>query len=213
MGASLGHVDQETLGLVTLVGLVTIAASTYMITYSHQLYLLCEPLLGRFERAGTPREPHEATSHHKTSHPIILFGLGRFGTAIGLRLHQRGIEALGVDFDPAAVSRWRELGLDAEFGDVTDPEFISELPLSQAEWLVSTVSVHHTGLSHEDARTTLIQIARMAGFKGKIAVTSHHPHEVAAMLNAGADWVIEPFQDAADHAVDVLSDLSPSETP
>jgi len=213
MGVSLGHVDQKALGLVTVVGLVTIAASTYLITYSHQLYLLCEPLLGRFERAGTPREPHDTTTPHQTSHPIILFGLGRFGTAIGRRLHQHGIEVLGIDFDPAAVNRWRELGLDAEFGDVTDPEFISELPLSQAEWLVSTVSVHHTGLSHEDTRTTLIQIARMAGFKGKIAVTSHHPNEVPAMLEAGADWVIEPFQDAADHAVDVLRDIKPSENP
>lgn len=207
MGASLGHVDQETLSIVTLVGLVTIAASTYLITYSHQLYLMCEPLLGKFERGRTPREPDESATHHKASYPIILFGLGRLGTAIGLRLHQRGIDVLGFDFDPAAVSRWRELGLDAEFGDVTDPEFISELPLSQAEWLVATVSAHYTGISHEDARTTLIQLARMAGFKGKIAVTSHHPNEVIAMLKAGADWVIEPFQDAADHAVDVLSDV------
>lgn len=204
MGVSLGHVGSEALGLVTLVGLVTIAASTYMITYSHRLYSLCEPLLGKFERAGTPREPHEAATHHKTNHPIILFGLGRFGTAIGLRLHQRGIKALGIDFDPAAVSRWRELGLDAQFGDVTDPEFISELPLSQAEWLVSTVSVHPTGLSHEDSRVTLIQLARMTGFEGKIAVTSHDPNEVLSMRKAGADWVIEPFQDAADHAVEAL---------
>lgn len=204
MGASLGHVDQEALGLVTLVGLVTIAASTYMITYSHHLYSICEPLLSKFERFGTPREPHEATAHYKSDHSVIVFGLGRFGTAIGLRLHQRGIKALGIDFDPAAVSRWRELGLNAEFGDVTDPEFISELPLSQAKWLVSTVSANPTGLSHEDARTTLIQLARMAGFKGKIAVTSHDPNEVAVMREAGADWVIEPFQDAADHAVEAL---------
>ncbi len=209
MGASLGHIDQETLGLVTLVGLVTIAASTYMITYSHQLYSICEPLLGKFERAGTPREPHESTTHQKANHPIILFGLGRFGTAIGLRLQQRGIKALGIDFDPAAVSRGRELGLEAEFGDATDPEFISELQLGQTKWLVSTVSAHPTRLSHEDARTTLIQIARLAGFKGKIAVTSHDPNEVPTMLKAGADWVIEPFQDAADHAVDALCERVP----
>jgi hypothetical protein len=37
--------SEEALGLVTLVGLITIAASTYMITYSHQLYDRLEPLL------------------------------------------------------------------------------------------------------------------------------------------------------------------------
>jgi Kef-type K+ transport system membrane component KefB len=38
MGISLGHVGPEALGLTTLVGLVTIAMSTYMILYSHLLY-------------------------------------------------------------------------------------------------------------------------------------------------------------------------------
>jgi len=52
MGVSLGHLGEETLGLVTMVGLVTIAASTYMITYSHQLYALFEPALRLFERPG-----------------------------------------------------------------------------------------------------------------------------------------------------------------
>jgi NADPH:quinone reductase-like Zn-dependent oxidoreductase len=68
--------------------------------------------------------------------------------------------------------------------------------------------MYPTGLSHEDARTTLIQLTRTNGFKGKIAVTSHDSKELILMREAGADLVIEPFQDAADHAVDVLSDIS-----
>jgi Kef-type K+ transport system membrane component KefB len=56
MGVTLGHVGPDALGLVTLVGIITIAVSTYMITWSHELYGLFEPLLGVFERRGTPRE-------------------------------------------------------------------------------------------------------------------------------------------------------------
>ncbi|PZX49100.1 transporter (CPA2 family), partial [Cereibacter changlensis] len=137
MGVSLGHVGEDALGLVTMVGLVTIAASTYMITYSHQLYALFEPLLGVFERKGTPREPSEAAAHEVGNCRIIIFGLGRFGTAIGLRLKRRGIRVLGVDFNPQAVRRWRDLGLEAEFGDAGDPEFIAELPFRGAEWMLS----------------------------------------------------------------------------
>ena len=204
MGVTLGHVREDALGLVTLVGLVTIAASTYMITYSHQLYAICEPLLGIFERRGTPREPSEAGAHREDGHKVIIFGLGRFGTAIGMRLQKRGIRVLGVDFNPLAVRRWRELGLDTEFGDATDPEFVAELPLSRAEWIVSTVPIHPTGLSHEDARTTLIQLTRAAGFRGRVAVASHHPRDTEELFGAGADMVLEPFQDAADRAVDLL---------
>ena len=83
MGVSIGHVTEDALGLVTMVGLVTIAASTYMITYSHQLYALFEPLLGVFERKNTPRGPSDAGAHAARSYRILIFGLGRFGTAIG----------------------------------------------------------------------------------------------------------------------------------
>jgi len=204
MGVSLGHVQDDALGLVTMVGLVTIAASTYMITYSHQLYAVFEPLLGVFERKGTPREPSEAGAHREDGYKVIVFGLGRFGTAIGMRLKKRGIPVLGVDFNPLAVRRWRELGLDTEFGDATDPEFVAELPLGRAEWIVSTVPIHPTGLSHEDTRTTLIQLTRISGFRGRVAVASHHPKDTEELFASGADMVLEPFQDAADRAVDLL---------
>ena len=204
MGVSLGHVQEDALGLVTMVGLVTIAASTYMITYSHQLYAVFEPLLGVFERKGTPREPSEAEAHREDGYKVIIFGLGRFGTAIGMRLKKRGIRVLGVDFNPLAIRRWRELGLETEFGDATDPEFVAELPLLRAERIVSTVPIHPTGLSHEDTRTTLIQLTRTSGFRGRVAVASHHPKDTEELFASGADMVLEPFQDAADRAVDLL---------
>ncbi len=204
MGVTLGHVADDALGLVTMVGLVTIAASTYMIAFSHRLYALCEPFLGVFERKGTPREPNEAEAHQSDAYTVIVFGLGRFGTAIGMRLARRGIRVLGIDFNPQAVKRWRDLGLDADFGDATDPEYIAELPFRGTGWLVSTVPFHPTGLSHEDARTTLIQLSRTAGFTGRIAAASHSADETGVLRGAGVDLVLEPFQDAADRAVELL---------
>lgn len=211
MGVSLGHVPDDALGLVTMVGLVTIAMSTYMITYSHKLYALCEPFLGVFERKGTPRETGDGGTHKAEDFAVILFGLGRFGTAIGVRLKKRGIKVLGVDFNPQAVKRWRALGLAAEFGDATDPEFLADLPLRGADWAVSTVPIHLTGLSHEDIRRTLIQLTRAAGFTGRIAVASHGSAESQVLLDAGADTVLEPFQDAADRAVELLSGAEAAE--
>ena len=156
MGVSLGHLTPAATGVVTLVGLVTIAVSSYMITFSHRLFPLCEPWLGLFERRGTPREPFEAKALQDGDYPVILFWLGRFGTAIGLRLKKRGLRVLGIDFNPQAVRRWRDLGLEAELGDATDPEYLAELPLHGADWVVSTVPIQVAGLSHEDARRTLI---------------------------------------------------------
>lgn len=205
MGVSLGHVQEDALGLVTMVGLVTIAASTYMITYSHQLYAAFEPFLGAFERRGTPREPDETGSHGGEPYDAIIFGLGRFGTAIGLRLRNRGLRVLGIDFNPLAVRRWRDLGLETEFGDITDPELMTELPLARTKWVVSTVPIHPTGLSHEDTRSTLLQLLRTSGFRGQVAVASHNSRDTERLIGLGADIVLEPFQDAADRAVALLS--------
>lgn len=204
MGVSIGHLTEDALGLVTMVGLVTISASTYMITYSHQLYRLLEPVLGMFERTTTPREQSQTEDHQHEPYGAIIFGLGRFGTAVGLRLQRRGIRVLGVDFNPTAIQRWRKLGLDTEFGDLTDPEFVALLPLSHTEWIVSTIPIHPAGLSHEDTRTTLIQLTRAAGFTGRIGVTSHNAHDTGALKCSGADLVLQPFQDAADRAVELL---------
>ncbi len=205
MGVSLGHISADALGLVTMVGLITIAASTYMITYSHWLYGWFEPLLFVFERKGTPREPTESGLPGSRNYDVLIFGLGRFGTAIGMRLRQKGVRVLGVDFNPLAVRRWRSLGLDVYYGDAADPEFVGGLPLDGARSVVSTIPVHPTGLSHEDARRTIIQAVRSAGFDGRIAVTSHSQTDTDRLMASGADFVLEPFQDAADRAVDLLS--------
>ena len=176
-----------------------------MITWSHTLYALFEPVLGVFERKGTPREPDDAAPAQGSGCEVLIFGLGRFGTAIALRLARAGVSVLGVDFNPQAVRRWRALGLAAEYGDATDPEFVAHLPLASARWIVSTVPLHPQGLSHEDTRQTLIQIARSVKFGGQVAVTSHSDADTAEMLAAGADLVLEPFQDAADRAADLLT--------
>ena len=84
MGVTLGHVFDAAVGLVTLVGLVTITLSTYMILYSQTIYGWIEPWIGMFERANPHREDHSESSK-SASYDIILFGLGRLRHAIVAR--------------------------------------------------------------------------------------------------------------------------------
>ena len=75
MGISLGHVGNGALGLTTLVGLVTIALSTYMILYSHPLYERLAPWLGIFERRRPSRELAVAREYRVPDQPgIVVFG-------------------------------------------------------------------------------------------------------------------------------------------
>jgi Kef-type K+ transport system membrane component KefB len=204
MGVALGHIQNDALGLVTLVGLIPIAVSNYMITYSHQLYRICEPLLGVFERKHSLRHAPDAADR-LGQYDVILFGLGRFGSAIAERLRRGGKRVLGVDFNPLAIRQARAAGIDAEYGDASDPEFLTALSLRNAAWVVAALPVHQTGLSYEDLRRTIIQSVRATGFSGRIAVVSHNEADSQALRAAGADVILEPFQDAADRALERIA--------
>jgi Kef-type K+ transport system membrane component KefB len=207
MGVTLGHVGAEALGLVTLIGLITIATSTYMITYSHELYRLCEPLLAGFERKHPLREIDGPASAMHTRFDAVVIGAGRYGAAIARRLEKQGKRVLMVDFNPAAVRAWHAQGGSAMYGDGMDPEFVAGLPLAPVQWVISAIPDHDTGVTHEDPRVTVTGAVRAAGFKGRIAVMNRTGRDTERLIAAGADLVLDPIQDAADEAVELIGSL------
>ncbi len=208
MGLALGHVAEGALGLVTLVGLITIAASTYMITYSHQLYALLEPVLGIFERRMEEHVDEDMLPRARRF-DVVIFGVGRYGLGIARELQKAGKRVLGVDFSPVAVRYAREQGFDVVFGDATDPELLGHLPLTGTQWAVSAVPEHDTGITHDDPRRGLVHALRDLRFEGRIAVSAHSEEAVRGLQEAGADLVLMPYRDAATQAASLVFDGTP----
>lgn len=209
MGISLGHVNAEALGLVTLVGLITIALSVYMITYSHLLYRWLEPFIGIFERSMPARETSDDQhSLERKTYDVILFGLGRYGSAIAQLLRKSEMRLLAVDFNPSELRRHRTVSYDTMYGDACDQEFIGSLPLNSVQWVVSAMPQHDLGLTHEDPRLILIDALKHRNYKGKIAVSTQLAHEREALITRGADLVFLPFEDAAVRAVERMQEAS-----
>jgi Kef-type K+ transport system membrane component KefB len=205
MGLTLGHVESDALGLVTLVGLITIATSVYMITYANPLFRRLEPVLGVFERERPRREERvERLRASRGSHDVVLIGLGRYGNAIAERLRERGLRLLAVDFNPEEVRKWRRSGVDAIYGDASDHEFLAWLPLGDARWVIAALPQHDFGLTHHDPRETLIEALRERRYAGRLAVAAQRAGEADALRARGADVVLLPFHDAADRAVERL---------
>lgn len=209
MGVTLGHVGDGAMGLVTLVGLITIAASTYMITYSHTLYRVLEPVLTPFERRHPSREGMTEAAP-KARYDVIVFGLGRYGLTTALKIREAGKRVLGVDFSPVAVRYARREGVDAVFGDATDPELLEHLPLRGAQWAIAAVPEQQGGLTHDDPRSAFMRSLHDIGFDGKIAVVAHGTEVADGLARAGADLVLMPYRDAAAQAAAlVLENGSP----
>ncbi|MEX2099882.1 MAG: cation:proton antiporter family protein [Acidimicrobiia bacterium] len=192
LGLSLGHIEEDTMALITLVGLVTIGLSTYLILYSHQIYDRLAPWLEVFERKVPAREMRHDDDDTARAE-VIVFGLGRYGGELMQRLTDAGVRVMGVDFDPGAVRNAVRRGLHARFGDAEDPELPQTLGLRSAEWVVSAL----TGVP---INLAVLRAMRAHGFRGRIALTAHSEREARSLEQAGADLVLRPFVDAAAQA-------------
>jgi hypothetical protein len=197
LGVSLGHIGKEALGLITLVGLITICLSTYLILYSAPLYKRLAPWLGLFERPIPYREKGGEEDGLGPSVDVILFGLGRYGNQMARDLIQRKLNVLGVDFDRQVVASWLKEGLPARYGDAEDPEFPATLPLNQAQWVVSTIP-------QLDVNLSLLDALRNNGFSGRMAFTAHSLRDAEILQESGADLILTPFAHAAREAAEIL---------
>ena len=192
MGLTLGHLQEDTVGLITLVGLITISVSAYMILYSHVLYERLAPRLSLFERRVPYRE-FDSPVETDDEVDILLVGLGRYGTALAADLRERGCRLLAVDFDPTIVQQHARDRYRVCYGDAEDPEFLATLPLHQARWVVST-------LRDPAINRMLLHGLRQQGFSGKIAIAVSTRRDAQRFEQDGVDLVLMPYADAAREA-------------
>ncbi len=199
LGLSLGHIDRDALGLVTMVGLITIGLSTYLILYSHPLYARIGHLLTVFERAH-PRHG-ESDDPGTERAEVIVVGLGRFGGSLVEGLRRLGVRVLGVEFDPTLLDAWADRGVPVVYGDAEDPELPGHLPLDGVRWVVTTFPAL-------DANLALLHGLEAYGYQGRVALTAHTDSDAELFAAAGADRVLTPFRDAGQVAAGLLAELA-----
>lgn len=207
LGLSLGHITSPTVSLITVVGLITIGGSTYMILYSHTLYAKLEPLLSRLQRRNIR---HRSAPGSDVEADIVLYGLGRFGSHIARRLTDTGQRVLAVDFDPDIVTAWNRNGVATVFGSAEDIDFLESLPLPRARWVISTIPAAEVNL-------TLLHALRHHHYRGRIALTALTSRDAERLETTDADVVLEPFSTATTAVLDIIAagppdDNAPSST-
>jgi Kef-type K+ transport system membrane component KefB/Trk K+ transport system NAD-binding subunit len=199
LGLRLGHISPADMSLITVVGVATIFASTYMILHSGRLYAFLSPALRIFERRHPSREARDDSAAQPAGGDLtILIGLGGYGRELARNLIRRGRSVLAADFDPRAIARARREGIAAVYGDAADPEVLSQFPLARAIWVVCTVSDPSLNMAFP-------RLLRTAGYSGRFAAVARDPMHVERLHSSGAYIVLRPYSDAADQAADVLT--------
>ena len=195
IGLENGHIDEETLGLITLVGLITIALSTYMILYSGPIFKRISPLLTVFEKKHPTRKED---SPEEEEIDYIVIGSGRLGSNLIKNILAKGQSLLVVDFDPNVVAKWQNEGVRAEYGDADDPELPAMLPLKNTRQIISTAT-------NTDTNQRLLKFLKENKYEGKITIVAHSDEEEEYFKKEGAHNILRPFKNAAEVIIENLS--------
>jgi len=179
LGVKVGHLSQEILSLVTLIGLITIGGSTYMIMYSDKIYPRISKLLTVFEKKKLCKKEIP-----KKEYQYILLGYNRIGYSILKAFSKLTKDYVVIDFDPKTINELKTQKAPCIYRDVEDVEFLEELNLKKAKVIVSTIPEKETNLfllREFKKRNTNIVI-----------LTARQISDALELYKAGADYVILP---------------------
>lgn len=180
LGVKAGHIGESVLSLVTLVGIITIAFSTYLILYAEKIYKKISRPLSIFERKKV-RETKEIPEEFD----VILFGSNRIGYEFISVFEREKIKCIVVDHDPEVIARLHQRGITCRYGDAEDIEFVKELGVGNAKMVVSTIP---------DVDTNELLIDTVLEQKPDVimVVTAHDVVDAQLLYEKGASYVIMP---------------------
>ena len=186
------QIDHTIVSLVTMVGLITIAGSTYLILYSNKIYSHISKYLGIFERKHVVKEKPGIRNPK-----IILFGHNRIGFSLLKSFKKIKKKFLVIDYDPEVNSLLMKKGIPCQYGDAGDTELLDNLQMKKVELVISTIPVIETNL-------LIIEKVREKKKKAIIIITSHHVEDAFKLYDAGADYVILPHFLGGDHVATLI---------
>jgi len=195
LGYSLGHLSQEAVSLVTLVGIITISGSTYLILYADQIYSWLKPIL----KFLIIRRSHMLKfSSGDGQADIIIFGYDRVGFDFVKAAREISQKYLVVDFNPRSIARLAESKIPYRYGDAEDVEFLEEINVAKAQLVISTIPDLKTNL-------LLVNYYRSHNSAGIIMTISHSVESTQELYEAGASYVVMPHYLGASHAASLIS--------
>lgn len=193
-GIGAGHIAGIDLQLFTFVALITIFLSSYAVTYNEQLYKFLLPFFNLFGK-----DKHQQREEDLEPYTVWVFGYHRIGWKICETLLEKNIRFAVVDFDPNAITKLKNKGITAFFGDAADVEFLESIPLEKAKMVIST-------LPEVDDQITLTKHIRNKTSKTFIITNLYELTYIDDLYEAGANYVMMSHLLIGDWISDVIKD-------
>ncbi|MEK7160126.1 MAG: cation:proton antiporter [Patescibacteria group bacterium] len=187
VGFKLGHIDQNTVSLITLVGLISFATSTYMITHWKTLYRKLANNISFMERTSLKKDEileTDETLENLNGHVVVIGG-DQMGLSIVEALEDRSMEVVVVDFDPSIVKNLKAKHIHRLFGDISDLDIQERAQIDNAKLVISTIP-------DTDDNILLLKELKHENRRAKIIMMALDTKDAKMLYKAGADYVVLP---------------------
>jgi len=195
-GLVLGHVSEQTYGLIIMVTMFSIAVSTYYVHYDAKMAFSLRHTLHWFAQFG--RTQRKGVVHPTKSFEIILIGCNRIGHGIIQAIKKKN-RLLVIDYNPDIIAQLQKQGITCMYGDISDFEILDDLDFSKTKMIVSTVG-------ELDSNMLLLHHVKKRNKNTVIFVTGNMIEDSLQLYEAGADYVILPHFLGGNHVSLLLNE-------
>lgn len=173
-------IPSDILNLNSIVGLITIFVSSYLIYFGDILYQRLKPR--QFKEIS-----EKSLEKSSADYEVILFGCDRTGSIIKDTLQEKGINFLIVDYNPDIIAKLKKENLKVIYGDAGDIDLLYDIFTPQVKVIITTVPFKEPNL-------LIAKVARQKNPNVKLIGVYYHSDDKKKLLQAGFDYVFWPHQ-------------------
>jgi len=190
LGVKLGQLSPEILSLVTTVGLITIAGSTYLMMHSEIIFSRLSkflPNIGKEQNANIIKNTNH--SHNE----VVIFGYDKVGFSLLNSFKKMGKKYLIIDYNPEVIKYLETMKVNCAYGDAENDDLLYDLCLSKKKMVVSTIPVYETN-------SLILRNIREYSDKTIVILVSNSIEDSLKLYDQGANYVIIPRFLGGEHA-------------
>jgi len=202
MGNKLEILPKETMAMTSLVAIITIFVSTYLISNSTKIFHRLSPYLGIIE-SDKKQETLMSLPDNLENHTILV-GYHSIGEIVLDELKIQKVETVVIDVDPYRINKLIEQGDHSIYGDAIDHEIMEKINVKKARMVIST-------LDKLEENKMLIELYRKENRKIQFVMISDDSEEALELYGVGADLVIVPSLISGDYLAYMLKRINSGE--
>jgi Kef-type K+ transport system membrane component KefB len=181
-----GKIDTSLISTLTLLTIVSIIISSFMMNNSHIIINILSPL---FKNMGLSGNHISIKINSKSKDHVVVFGAHHIGQSIiqALKSHPKLKEDITVvDINPTIIENLKSENINLIYGDIHDQEILEACQIDKAQLVISTIPDYKANLAIAE------KISKNHRRKTYLFLTARNPHEAISLYENGADYIILP---------------------